>query len=89
MPIYNEGTVIGQNATFNNCEFIASAPVNGKAAIEVDSARIHGSYVININHCTATGFGNGSQSGDSLWNVKTDKDTEHHSQVFVDGTKVY
>ena len=87
--IYNEGAVIVQNATFNNCEFIASAPVDGKAAIEVDSSLITGTYVININNCTATGFGNGSQSRNSLWNVKKDKDTEHHSQVFVDGTQVY
>ena len=87
--IYNEGAVIGQNATFNNCEFIASAPVDGKAAIEVDSSLIPGTYVININNCTATGFGTGSKSGNSLWNVKKDKDTEKHSQVFVDGTQVY
>ena len=86
--IYNEGTAIGQNATFNNCEFIASAPFNGKAAIEVDSSLISGTFVININNCTATGFGTGSQSGNSLWNVKKDK-TEKHSQVFVNGTKVY
>ena len=87
--IYNEGTVIGQNATFNNCEFIASAPVNGKAAIEVDSSLISGTYVININHCTATGFSKGSNSGNSLWNVKLDKTEKHHSHVFVDGTQVY
>ena len=87
--IYNEGAVIVQNATFNNCEFIASAPVDGKAAIEVDSSYIPGTYVININHCTETGFGTGSKSGNSLWNVKKDKDTEKHSQVFVDGTQVY
>ena len=87
--IYNEGAVIVQNATFNNCEFIASAPVDGKAAIEVDSSLIPGTYVININNCTATGFGTGSKSGNSLWNVKKDKDTEKHSQVFVDGTQVY
>ena len=86
--IYNEGAVIGQNATFNNCEFIASAPVDGKAAIEVDSSLIPGTYVININNCTATGFGTGSKSGNSLWNVKKDK-TEKHSQVFVDRTQVY
>lgn len=87
--IYNEGAVIGQNATFNNCDFIASAPVDGKAAIEVDSSLIPGTYVININNCTATGFGTGSKSGNSLWNVKKDKDTKKHSQVFVDGTQVY
>lgn len=85
--IYHEGAVTVQNATFNNCEFIASASVDGKAAIEVDS-RYPGTFVININHCTATGFGTGSQSGNSLWNVKKDK-TERHTQVFVDGTQVY
>lgn len=87
--IYNEGGEIGQNATFNNCKFIASAPVDGKAAIEVDSSLISGTYVININNCTETGFGKGSKSGNSLWNVKIDKDTEHHSQVFVNGKQVY
>lgn len=87
--IYNEGANPDQNATFNNCEFIASSPVEGKAAIEVDTSLIPGTYVININHCTATGFGTGSNSGNSLWNVKKDKDTEKHSQVFVDGTQVY
>lgn len=86
--IYNEGTVIGQKATFNKCEFNASASVNGKAAIEVDSSLISGTFVININNCTETGFGTGSNSGNSLWNVKKDK-TERHSQVFVNGTKVY
>lgn len=85
--IYHEGAVIVQNATFNNCEFIASAPVDGKAAIEVDSS-YPGTFVIKINHCTATGFGKGSNSGNSLWNVKKDK-TEKHTQVFVDGTQVY
>ena len=87
--IYNEGANPDQNATFNNCEFIASSPVEGKAAIEVDTSYIPGTYVININNCTATGFGTGSKSGNSLWNVKKDKDTERHSQVFVNGTQVY
>lgn len=87
--IYNEGANPDQNATFNNCEFIASSPVEGKAAIEVDTSLIPGTYVININNCTVTGFGTGSKSGNSLWNVKKDKDTEKHSQVFVDGTQVY
>lgn len=87
--IYNEGAEIGQNATFNNCKFIASAPVDGKAAIEVDSSLISGTYVIKINNCTETGFGTGSKSGNRLWNVKKDKDTKRHSQVFVDGTQVY
>lgn len=86
--IYNEGANPDQNATFNNCEFIASSPVEGKAAIEVDTELISGTYVININNCKATGFGTGSKSRNSLWNVKKDKDPKH-SQVFVDGTQVY
>ena len=86
--IYNEGAISDQNATFNNCEFVASAPVAGKAAIELDSSLVSGTFVVNINSCTATGFGTGSKSGNSLWNVKNDK-TEKHSQVFVDGTQVY
>ena len=87
--IYNEGDNLDQKATFNNCEFIASAPVEGKAAIEVDTSLIPGTYVVNINNCTATGFGTGTKSGNSLWNVKKDNVTEKHSQVFVDGTQVY
>lgn len=86
--IYKENEPSDQNATFNNCEFVASAPVAGKAAIELDSSLIPGTFVVNINNCTATGFGTGSKSGNSLWNVKKDK-TEKHSQVFVDGTQVY
>ena len=86
--IYKESDTSDQNATFNNCEFVASAPVAGKAAIELDSSLIPGTFVVNINNCTATGFGSGSNSGNSLWNVKKDK-TEKHSQVFVDGTQVY
>ena len=86
--IYKESDTSDQNATFNNCEFVASAPVAGKAAIELDSSLIPGTFVVNINNCTATGFGTGSQSGNSLWNVKKDK-TEKHSQVFVDRKQVY
>lgn len=86
--IYKGRDISDQNATFNNCEFVASAPVAGKAAIELDSSLIPGTFVVNINNCTATGFGTGSNSGNSLWNVKKDK-TEKHSQVFVDGTQVY
>ena len=81
--------MLRQIATCNNCLFYASPPVDRNAAIEVDSSLIPGTYVININNCTATGFGTGSKSGNSLWNVKKDKDTEKHSQVFVDGTQVY
>ena len=85
--IYNEGAVPVQTATFNKCEFVASASVTGKAAIEIDSQYVN-SYTVYINDCTATGFGTGSKSGNSLWNVKKDK-TEKASKVFVNGTQEY
>ena len=62
----------------------ASAPVEGKAAIEIDSSLIKGVYDITINDTTATGFANGNVSGNSLWNNKKgDKTT-----VIVDGVTV-
>ena len=85
--IYNEGTVRGQTATFNDCTFTASAPASGKAAIEIDSSLPVGEgtqFNVIINNCTATGFDNGSVSHNSLWNEK--KGTK--AQVTVDGVVV-
>ena len=66
--IYNEGTLaIGVNK-FNNCKFVASQKGAGKAAIEIDQRFTN--YEVEINGCTATGFDNGSVSGNSLWNNK-------------------
>lgn len=85
--IYNEGTITGQTATFQDCTFNASAPATGKAAIEIDSslpAGVGTPYKVVINNCTATGFANGSVSGNSLWNEK--KGTK--ATVIVDGVTV-
>ena len=68
--IYNEGALSKGSVSFKNCNFQASSPANGKAAIEVDSRFTE--YVINISEdTTSTGFDNGSQSGNTLWNVKS------------------
>ena len=85
--IYNEGSVSSQTATFNDCTFKASASVTGKAAIEIDSSLPAGTgtqFNVIINNCTATGFDNGSVSGNPLWNEK--KGTK--AQVTVDGVVV-
>jgi hypothetical protein len=74
----------GSVVTFNNSVLNASAPVDGKAAVEIDSSLISGQYVVNFNNTTANGFANGSVSGNSLWNNK--KGTK--AQVFVEGTQV-
>lgn len=85
--IYNEGSITGQTATFQDCTFKASASVTGKAAIEIDSSLPTGvgtPFKVVINNCTATGFANGSVSGNSLWNEK--KGTK--ATVIVDGDTV-
>ena len=81
--LYNEGAMSKEVATFNNCKFIATAPVTGKAAVEIDSTSSE--YEVHINGCTESGFDAGSVSGNSLWNKKKgDKKVE----VFVDGAQV-
>ena len=70
--IYNEGALSAQTVEFRNCKFEASSAVDGKAAIEIDSRFT--SYTVIIDQATAdnvTGFGTGSNSGNSVWNVKT------------------
>ena len=82
--IYAEESSNGQVALFEGCTLNASAPAEGKAAIEIDSSLIKGVYDITINDTTATGFANGNVSGNSLWNNKKgDKAT-----ITVDGVKV-
>lgn len=85
--LYNEGSKteqIGQTATFDHCTFNASAPVEGKAAIEIDSSMNLGVlYDVYINNCVATGFGLGSVSGNSLWNQKKGNWTN----LWVDGVQ--
>ena len=82
--IYAEETSKGQVALFEGCTSNASAPVEGKAAIEIVCSLIKGGYDITINVTSATGFANGNVSGNSLWNNKKgDKAT-----ITVDGVKV-
>ena len=69
--IYNEGALSAQTVEFQNCKFEASSAVDGKAAIEIDSYGT--SYNVIVDQTTAdnvTGFGTGSNSGNSVWNVK-------------------
>ncbi|MDO4372356.1 MAG: SipW-dependent-type signal peptide-containing protein [Clostridia bacterium] len=73
--IYNEGSINGQTVEFQNCKFTASAPVAGKAAIEIDSSLLPdgGTYKVIIDQSTAdnvTGFAAGSVSGNTVWNNK-------------------
>lgn len=85
--IYNEGAATSQTVEFQNCVFSASAPAAGKAAIEIDSTFT--SYNVTIDEATSknvTGFGTGSNSNNSVWNVK--KHTKAVT-VTVAGSVVY
>ena len=84
--IYNEGHIGAQSVEFRNCTFNASAPVEGKAAIEIDSS-FNVNYTVIIDKATSeqvTGFGLGSKSGNSVWNEKKGNKTT----VIVNGETV-
>lgn len=69
--VYNEG-YNGSVVTMNKCTFKATADVEGKAAVEIDSSLLKEGqeYVVNLNECTAEGFGKGSVSNNTLFNPK-------------------
>ena len=81
--VYHEGNK-GCTVTFNNTIFNASTPVEGKAAIEISSSQLADGELttININGTTkANGFGNGSVSGNPLFNDKNG----NKSVIIIDG----
>ena len=65
--VYQEGDS-WRSVVFKNCTFNASAPVEGKSAIEIDSSLAP--FEVTIENCTATGFAKGSVSGNILYNLK-------------------
>jgi hypothetical protein len=80
--MYNEANDLVQNVSFDGCTFNASAPCNGKAAIELGTSQLTtGVYTVTIDDTTVNGFANGSVSGNPLWNVKNG----NRGTVVVDG----
>jgi hypothetical protein len=82
--VYNEGGN-GSVVTMNQCSFVARKAVDGKAAVEIDSSLLPEGkkFVVNLNGCSAEGFGRGSVSNNMLFNHKKGS----KASVFVDGTK--
>ena len=71
--VYNEGAC-ATDLTVENSKFIASALVEGKAAIEIDTTLMpDGTDIVIDAATTATGFDKGSVSGEELWNDKKDQ----------------
>ena len=89
--VYNEGAIAKTDLTVKDTKFIASAPVEDKAAIEIDTSLMYGGATITVDDkTTAAGFDNGSNSGNPLWNDKKQTaDTNKNTTVTVAGEKVF
>ncbi len=81
--IYSEQTDLFNNVTVTNSTFKASAAVDGKAAIEMDSSSTSGIKLTIDSATTATGFGSGNVSGNSLWNNKKGSNTDANNDITV------
>lgn len=92
--VYNEGAIANDEGlpydskvVFNDCSFVATESVKGKAAIEIDQRFV--AYEIYINNCTAKGFAADTNSGSDLWNnkkgVASESNTLKALKVVVDG----
>ena len=89
--VYNEGANDKTDLTVADTKFVASAPVEGKAAIEIDTSLMEGGATITVDEkTTAAGFATGSNSGDTLWNDKKQTDdTNKDTTVIVAGETVF
>lgn len=68
--IYSEAATLVNDVNVTKCTFKASTPVEGKAAIEMDSSLTAGINLTIDGETTAQGFAPGSVSENSLWNNK-------------------
>lgn len=89
--VYQEGGP-WRSVVFKNCTFNASAPVEGKSAIEIDSSLAP--FEVTIENCTATGFAKGSVSGNILYNLKkgvqgTKGEVGVNCQITLNGDNTY
>ena len=81
--IYAEQAGIFNTVTVKECTFNASEKVEGKAAIEMDSSLTGGINLTIDAATTATGFGTGNVSGNSLWNNKKGNGNNANNDITV------
>ena len=87
--VYTEDSQHVANVNVEKSEFKASADVEGKAAIEMDSSLSAGINLTIDAETTATGFGTGNVSNNSLWNNKKGSEGANSDiTVVVDGETV-
>ena len=81
--IYSEQSDLVNNVTVTESTFNATAAVDGKAAIEMDSSLTSGINLTVDAATTVTGFGSGNVSGNSLWNNKKGNETAENNDITV------
>ena len=81
--IYHESASVTNDVAVAKCQFVASQAVEGKAAIEMDSSLTGGINLTIDRETTATGFGSGNVSGNSLWNNKKGNQTAANNDITV------
>ena len=74
--------------TFNRCEFVAKGTAE-KSAIMINPTANTGTntYIVNINDCTATGYGENGISGQTIVGVK--ETVKDNITVKINGATVY
>ena len=89
--VYTEDKNANTALTVADSAFYASASVVGKAAIEIDTSLMkNGGATVTVGNTIATGFANGSNSGNPLWNDKKQTaDTNKNTTVTVDDVAVF
>ena len=80
--VYNESGASEVLLEVEECEFNASAPVEGKAAIEIDTTYMKSSVIVDED-TQVNGFAAGNKSGDTLWNHKTIENNVKDAVVVV------
>ena len=85
---YIEGAGNTFTRTFNRCEFVTAGTAE-KSAIMINPTANAGTntYIVNINDCTATGYGENGISGQTIVGVK--ETVKDNITVKINGTTVY
>ena len=81
--IYSEDENLFNDVAVTKCTFKATSSVDGKAAIEMDSSSTRGIKLTIDGETTATGFGSGNVSNNSLWNNKKGNNDMANNDITV------
>ena len=81
--VYHEGGAFFNEVVVTNTIFNASAPVDGKAAIEIDTSLTAGASISIDAATVANGFGTGNVSGNSLWNNKKGNAEDKNNDIII------